>query len=442
MPRPSRLEAISKIAVGGFKSIVHKQEIELRPLTLLAGANSSGKSSIMQPLLLMKQTLESPSDPGTFRLDGPNVLFTRSEQLLSRIPGRTEGSDFFICLHLDENESLKVIYHRRKSGGFEIKQTIYKIHDVVIDFSPNMAPDEIKSNLSIEALKYLELESDSYKSTGLQVYQDRCFSWLGIQIRIEDDPMPKKLEVFTPSRLFLDHIIRLIHLPGLRGNPARTYQRSGVGPDFPGTFESYVASIIAEWQKSKDKKLITMGEALAELGLTWKVSAEPLDDTKVELRVGRLPHSTRGGARDLVSIADVGFGVSQVLPVVVALVVAQPGQIVYLEQPEIHLHPNAQRRLAHLLKDAALRRCIIVAETHSALLLREIQTLVATGALPPEIVKLHWFERLESGETKITPTDLDKNGAFGSWPEDFDNVDLESQRAYLDAVESKLSKEV
>ncbi len=54
---------ISKIAVRGFKSIADEQQIELRPFTLLAGANSSGKSSLMQPVLLLKQTLEAPSDP-------------------------------------------------------------------------------------------------------------------------------------------------------------------------------------------------------------------------------------------------------------------------------------------------------------------------------------------------------------------------------------------
>ena len=76
-------DSISKIAIRGFKSIANEQEIELRPLTLLAGANSSGKSSIMQPILLLKQTLEAPSDPGALLLDGPNVRFTSAEQLLS-----------------------------------------------------------------------------------------------------------------------------------------------------------------------------------------------------------------------------------------------------------------------------------------------------------------------------------------------------------------------
>ena len=58
----------------------------------------------------------------------------------------------------------------------------------------------------------------------------------------------------------------------------------------------------------------------------------------------------------MVNIADVGFGVSQVLPVLVALIVAEPGQLVYLEQPELHLHPRAQVALARVLADAAKQR--------------------------------------------------------------------------------------
>jgi recombinational DNA repair ATPase RecF len=67
-PKISKSEkGITKITIEGFKSISQKQSIEIRPLTILAGANSSGKSSIMQPLLLLKQTLNASYDPGPLR---------------------------------------------------------------------------------------------------------------------------------------------------------------------------------------------------------------------------------------------------------------------------------------------------------------------------------------------------------------------------------------
>src|SRR5579864_4998030 len=77
-------DGITRIAVEGFKSISKKQSIDIAPLTILAGANSSGKSSIMQPLLMLKQTLEATYDPGPLKIDGPNVKFTSSQQLLSK----------------------------------------------------------------------------------------------------------------------------------------------------------------------------------------------------------------------------------------------------------------------------------------------------------------------------------------------------------------------
>src|SRR5258708_29377682 len=89
--KPSTQRGITRITVAGFKSISDEQSIEVRPLTILAGANSTGKSSIMQPLLLMKQTLEASFDPGPLWLGGPNVKFTSVEQLLSNTTGKRQN---------------------------------------------------------------------------------------------------------------------------------------------------------------------------------------------------------------------------------------------------------------------------------------------------------------------------------------------------------------
>ncbi|MDQ7780102.1 MAG: AAA family ATPase, partial [Planctomycetota bacterium] len=224
------------------------------------------------------------------------------------------------------------------------------------------------------------------------------------------------------------------------GNPSRSYPKTAVGANFPGTFQDYVAGIVSQWQQSDSAKMASLGKALEDLGLTWKVEAKPVDDTQVELRVGRLVHSRRGGAHDLVNIADVGFGLSQSLPVVVALLAARPRQTVYLEQPEIHLHPKAQRQMAKLIAENVARGVVVIVETHSNLLLREFQTIVATQpqVLSPGKVKLHWFTRnANDGVTQLQSADLDEDGAFGKWPQDFDEVNLDSEKAYLDAVENR-----
>src|SRR5215831_5829541 len=112
---PRTPPAITSLSVSGFKSIVDEQTIEIRPLTLLAGANSSGKSSIMQPLLLLKQTLEAPYDPGPLLLDGPNVRFTSARQF--RPPGSPKGraTHFMVDLGLSDASSFLVTFRNQES---------------------------------------------------------------------------------------------------------------------------------------------------------------------------------------------------------------------------------------------------------------------------------------------------------------------------------------
>lgn len=430
---------ISGITVRGFKSICTEQSIEIKPLTILAGANSSGKSSFMQPLLLLKQTLEAPGDPGALLLDGPNVRFTSADQLLSRIAGKECGRDFCIRLDLIKKESLELLFRREERKGFELERMIYATAKEKIEIAQSMTHEEILQILP-QPWKSLHQELEKREKAALRwkVSRERCF----LSFELASAEEPKRRITFGPYRIspssrFVPFIQGIIHLPGLRGNPRRTYPKAAGGPNFQGTFESYVASVIAQWQSEEKNKLEELGKKVEDMGLTWKVEAKPIDDTQVELKVGRLVHSKRGGAYDLISIADVGFGVSQSLPVVVALLVALPGQLVFLEQPEIHLHPMAQRRLANVLRDAVKRGVIAVVETHSALLLQGVQTLVAKREMSSEDIKLHWIHRGDDGSTTVTPADLDERGAYGNWPEDFDQTELEAEKSYLDAVESR-----
>jgi predicted ATPase len=129
--------------------------------------------------------------------------------------------------------------------------------------------------------------------------------------------------------------------------------------------------------------------------------------------------------------------VSHVLPVLVALRAAEPGQLVYIQQPERDLHPGAQTALAGVLAEAAGRGVRVVAETHSRHLLLGVQTLVAEGTLSPDAVKLHWFARDGRGETAVHSADLDKAGAYGDWPEDLATAYLQAEERYLDAHEGR-----
>lgn len=471
------------LAVRGFKSIAAEQCLELRPLTILAGANSSGKSSIMQPWLLLKQTLECPADPGAILLDGPNVRFDRGEDLLSRTPDGKTATEFAVRYEAPGSDFLEMRYAHRPGRGFAISAVDTKCEGLsfreTLDPEVGVASSPGNSRIPV-------------RNGFLQ--RDRCFLdfWF---VAPKVQGMPEGGATDAPQRPAEDHatdfvarvgwlqtwgngagslgqailadgvglrpdLLEMIHLQGLRTAPRRAYPRRGIRERFPGTFDEYAASVLFGWQmarldasatpllpmadpqmesetdaaQSAALHLAALDADLQSLGLTWGALAHAVGDAWIEVRVGRTPRRLGDGATDMVSIADVGVGVSQILPVVVALIVAKPLQIVYLEQPELHLHPAAQRGLARLLAKAAKRGVRVVAETHSELVLREIQTLVAAGELDPDIVKLHWFSRDAGGQTVVTAADLDADGAFGGWPEDFSAVAMDSSQAYVEAV--------
>jgi len=440
---------IQEIRIKGYKSLADEPRLEIRPLTILAGANSSGKSSVMQPLLLLKQTLASPSEPGAMEIAGPNVQFTNYEQMFYKCLGNGKSA-----------KSLHVGFSMRGREGVDTIDIRYTLAGRSLEIKSQESVVQVGSEefwlTKLRPGKLSALESGLLPPQVLDLGRkmnegrDPLFffrgqlsrGFLSLAFGPENDasvgPAPMNFE--SPTN-FRRAILELIHIPGLRGNPERNYLlRKTKGPRFDGYFQDYVAGIIAGWKG--DERLGRLGEDLRHLGLTWKIEARALDDTSVEILVGRLKKAQKAGARDLVNIADVGFGVSQILPALVALETANPGQLIHLEQPEIHLHPKAQRNLAKLFMNAAKSDKRLVVETHSSILIRGIQTLVAEGQLDPKLVKLHWFSRNEeTGVTQVSSADLDENGAFGAdWPEDFDDTYLESERDYLDAVEARMAR--
>ena len=169
-------QGISKLAVSGFKSIAEECEIEIYPLTILAGTNGSGKSSIMQPLLMLKQTLEAMSDPGPLLLNGPNVQFTSVSQFLSKLVGK-ETECFQIRIDTDAFDcsySVRTTF-RTGQSGIEIvemtrerkSRTHHPWPPQYLALYPEMPPEDLKPPA------------------------DRC--WI-----------PKNVDVVTRSRCFLN----------------------------------------------------------------------------------------------------------------------------------------------------------------------------------------------------------------------------------------------
>jgi hypothetical protein len=295
-----------------------------------------------------------------------------------------------------------------------------------------------------------------------------------------------------PENLGLNsHIRRMIYVPGLRGDQNRKWLFTEISEQgfFEGPFESYVPSLIYSWQHADDTKREDELEAGLELlGLASSITTMRVSESELEVLIpialersrpkitgperrkmselnfelGKEQFETvesalnlamkRSGAKDPaeallniavqythVNIADVGLAVSTVLPVLVALIQADPGQLVYIEQPELHLHPRAQWKLAQVLAQAANRGVRLVIETHSSLLLRGILTQIAESKIANDKAILHWFERdSKTGISTVHSAEPDPAGRVGDWPEDFGDVELGSDNDYLNAVENKM----
>ena len=112
-------------------------------------------------------------------------------------------------------------------------------------------------------------------------------------------------------------------------------------------------------------------------------------------------------------------------------------QIVFVEQPELHLHPRAQVALADILIQAADQGVRPVIETHSSLLILALQAAIAEGRITPDRVSLNWFTRDGTGQTHVSEAQIDEDGSYGDWPEDFGTIELDLQDRYMTLVERR-----
>lgn len=120
---------------------------------------------------------------------------------------------------------------------------------------------------------------------------------------------------------------------------------------------------------------------------------------------------------------NMGFGVSYVLPVVVALLKARKGELLILENPEAHIHPKGQRKIGELIARAAANGVQIIVETHSDHILNGIRLAVKYGQIQPGQVGLNYFYIYHDDEGMIkhdmTSPEILPDGSLSNWPEGF-----------------------
>ena len=140
-------EGITALTICGYKSLAKEHRMEIRPLTILAGANSSGKSSVMQPVLLLKQTLDATTDPGPLLLDGPNVKFTAADQFFSKC-GSKATNEFSIDIELANQVNLKLIFQKPTGMGIDLSEMVWNRETHSIKLRVGMSSSKIESMLS------------------------------------------------------------------------------------------------------------------------------------------------------------------------------------------------------------------------------------------------------------------------------------------------------
>lgn len=265
---------MKSLYIDGMKSFFKQQKIELSDITIFAGANSSGKSTAAQALLLLKQTIESQYEPGAMLIDGANVKFTSVDQIMSKRPGQAAKSSFTIGIESKDNSSIFSTYGRKEGPGIEIKNsTLTLANGRSLSFKIGKKITQEETKFLLESISERSGLNSLIKNKNISVRwearQARCFNDLVLlgEIGIGDNTINTlELDKISLQGKIKKVISDLIHIQGLRGNPERTYPANARGiQNFKGLFTDYVASVLQQWQDEKSSKLDELGNDLREL---------------------------------------------------------------------------------------------------------------------------------------------------------------------------------
>ncbi len=439
---------LTELSLTNFKSWKHIVKMRLAPITGLFGTNSSGKSSILQLLLLLKQTAASS--------DRKQVLNFGGESDYVRFGGFRD----VISWH-DESESISIELKWRLTKALSILDPQEERKKILFSGNEMTFQTEVRQNahdrLVVPRIAYsldqnsFTLRQDTTKP-GEYILDAACspdsdFRFTRNQGRpwpLKEPPtrcygFPDQVNAYFQNAGFLSDLElefeqmlgRIYYLAPLREFPERDYRWSGGEPtDVGRRGESSVDALLAGRERGRTilpgyrKKKQTIEQRVAywlrELGLIEGFSVRRIaeDSNLYEVRVTK----SKGGTEVL--IPDVGFGVSQVLPVLVLCYYAPEGSTLLFEQPEIHLHPAVQSGLADVFIDVAkYRNMQIIVESHSEHLLTRLQRRIAEGedserGTSNQRVALYFCEAGKGG-SKLTRLDLDLFGNIRDWPPDF-----------------------
>ena len=414
---------ITHIKMKNFKSWEDSGKVKLAPLTGFFGTNSSGKSSLLQMLLLLKQTVDSDE-----------FIFFGDENSLVNLGDFREvihGHDVEAGLELEfgskPKESFGILLYEEKPDGIEGIFTKLINH---FTFHTSISAPTLRSELLMARLAYYCVGPDGnwnieWKPQG-RVYVDgdeteslevkNCYG-------SSDDSIDSLLELLSSA--FEELFSHVYYLGPTRVHPQRLYHWEGTHPkeiDLWGdkAIDALLSAGVRKLKSSnkEDGMLIEtrISEWLQKMELAYSFQLIPtrsLEDKNYEVRFRKTTNSTE------VTLADMGHGVSDLFPLLVHCYYVPEESTLILEQPGIHLHPKAQADLADLLIEVITERNLqILIESHSEHLLTRLQLRIAEQQIAASDTALYFCEN-ENGVSTIKPLDVDELGNIKNWPKNF-----------------------
>jgi predicted ATPase len=444
---------LTGLRLESFKSWDDTGPVRLAPFTVFFGRNSSGKSTLLQAMLLMKQTAESLDprqvlnlgdadalvDLGTYQ----DVVFGHATERDIRLSFdwkvdnpvelRTEPAAPLVSDSFSFTTKIGIEHGTRRLQELVVKEMDYLI-------GTRRSP-RVGMRRRVDGRSYQLITDD--KIMGSRSGADdvllpapvKCFAFPDVAFKaFRDADMLAEL-----SHQFDELMSSISYVGPLRSRPSRSYQWRGSRPSNVGpSGENTVAALLA---RSGHAFMNGPGAAYSDfhsmIGF-WLRQMGVIDEFEIteiadgtdlyELRV------TAPGSTTPVSILDVGFGVSQVLPVLVQSFYADPESAVILEQPEIHLHPAAQSELGDALIAAVKENGTqLIVETHSEHLLHRIQLRIAQEKITADEVALYFIET-SGGRSEIRELEIDDYGNITNWPQDFFGDEIGDLAAMTEAA--------
>jgi predicted ATPase len=429
---------IREFRVTNFKSWQDTQQLRFAPLTVFFGPNSSGKTSILQLLLMLKQTVESTDRKLVLRTGDDNSIVDlgKYSDLIYR---HNVDLRLGISLSWDLLERLKIKNPEKKDENlFEVKSLLFQVDIEGKTGIPNVR----KFTYSFEGNKFgMENMGGTGKKSGYRLISKPYEAkkqpgrpW-PLPSPMKFYGFPDEVNTYFQNVSFLSDFVlefeglfgrRMAYLGPLREYPKRIYTWAGEEPpDVGRRGELAVAAILAASGRGKyislgyHKRKLTLEQRIAywlkEMGIIDSFSVSPISKGRKEYEVKI--RKTKNGPDVL--ITDVGFGLSQVLPVLVLCYYVKEGSILLLEQPELHLHPLAQSWLADVFIEVVKNLNVqLIVESHSEHFLRRLQRRIAEEKISVDKTALY-FCRMQNSSSTTEKLDVDMFGDIRNWPKDF-----------------------